>query len=84
MNIDLLYFPGCPNFRITCDLICQIVSERNLDVTLTLKSVDESNVKQFRGSPTVLVNGVDIEECFIHQKLPEYESDLQNLSIIQM
>ena len=68
-NINLIYFPGCPHFRKTCDLICEIVQKNKLNVILKLESVNNDNFHLFQGSPTVLVDGIDIEECYTNKKL---------------
>ena len=64
MIIDLLYFDGCPNHGPTLDLIADVlVAERILAEVREIQVADESDVRKnkFLGSPTIRVDGVDIE-----------------------
>jgi len=59
-RIRVLYFDGCPHFEGTLDLVRTIAGEAAVDV---LEVGDERDAAQLRffGSPTVQVDGVDIE-----------------------
>ena len=62
--VDLLYFEGCPNQEATRELIERIAVEEKLDPEVRLvavTSVEEAQQLRFLGSPTVRVNGHDIE-----------------------
>ncbi len=64
MKIQVLYFQGCPNHMPTVDLARQVVAEIGLDAEIEeveVASGDDTAQLGFLGSPTVLVNGVDIE-----------------------
>ncbi len=64
MKIQVLYFQGCPNHMLTVDLARQVVAEIGLDAEIKEVEVtrdDDAAQVGFLGSPTVLVNGVDIE-----------------------
>lgn len=63
-RVQLLYLPDCPNLRPTRDLIEQ--TSRELGVTLDLELIaitDEKSAQRLRflGSPTVRVDGQDVE-----------------------
>jgi hypothetical protein len=64
MHIELLYFDGCPNWQATlADLrrVLQAMGQPS-DVTLTLVStMADAQRARFAGSPTVRVNGRDVE-----------------------
>lgn len=64
MQIDVLYFEGCPNHRPAVDLAQSVVSE--LGVKAQIKQVlvndaEDAERLRFFGSPSVQVNGVDID-----------------------
>ena len=63
MDVALLYFDGCPNWRLIDERLRQALSlagredvrvERRL-----VTSTENAAAMQFRGSPTVHVNGQD-------------------------
>lgn len=63
MKISVLYFEGCPNHRPVVDMIRRLVAEHDLDASIEECEVapgDEARLR-FLGSPTVQVDGVDIE-----------------------
>jgi len=60
-TITLQYFDGCPNWRHTLSDLREIVSQ-DPDLSLTterIESPEQAEARAFRGSPTVLVDGVD-------------------------
>jgi hypothetical protein len=70
-KIDVLWFEGCPNGPATHKLVERIARELNLDAVISLIDVTSPEMAQelrFLGSPSVQVNGLDIE--------PERRDDL--------
>ncbi len=62
MDIALLYFDDCPNWKITDERLAVIADERP-DLTVTRHLVDtleEAERIGFHGSPSILVKGVDV------------------------
>ena len=62
--IEILYFEGCPNHRSTVDLTRQLVSELGLDLEIREVPIEtdaQAQQMRFLGSPSVRVNGRDIE-----------------------
>jgi len=61
MNIVLQYFDGCPNWKDVDAHIQQLKSEGlGLNITYQLIETPEAAAEAgFRGSPTVVVDGVD-------------------------
>lgn len=60
-RITLQYFDGCPNWKTTDRHLASLVDE-GLDLVIgheLIDSYEEALEKGFRGSPTVLVDGVD-------------------------
>lgn len=63
MRISILYFEGCPNHRPVVDKIRRLVAKHHLDASVEEHEVapgDEARLR-FLGSPTIQVDGVDIE-----------------------
>jgi hypothetical protein len=64
MDIDLLYFAGCPHVDATLDLIDDVLAEQGLHARISrieIKDGDDAERQRFPGSPTVRVDGVDID-----------------------
>ena len=63
MNIQLLYFDGCPCWLETKQTIEDTLSERGLAAPIDLVNVESNEQAQelsFVGSPTVRVDGEDV------------------------
>ena len=64
MRITVLTFEGCPSGDITHDLVKRVVSEEGVDAVVERVEVSDgqtARARRFLGSPSVHVNGVDIE-----------------------
>ncbi|MGH7726902.1 MAG: DF family (seleno)protein [Candidatus Eiseniibacteriota bacterium] len=64
MQIDVLYFAGCPNHGAAVDLVREVV--RDLGLQLPVQEIEVPNPEAavrlgFLGSPTIRVNGWDVE-----------------------
>lgn len=65
MTIELLYLEGCPHHDATVDLVHSVMkSEGMLDVVRQIRigNSEDAKAHDFPGSPTVRVNGRDIEK----------------------
>lgn len=63
-HVQLLYLPDCPNYQPTRELIKQTGSELGIELDLEIIAIgDEESAHRLRflGSPTVRVDGDDIE-----------------------
>ena len=61
VDVELQYFDDCPNWRVVDEHLRSLAAEF-AEVTVTHRLVntpEEADRVGFRGSPTVLVNGVD-------------------------
>lgn len=61
MDVTLLYFDGCPNW-LDADAHLRTLAAERPDLHITRRIVDTPEAaeeSQFRGSPSILVNGVD-------------------------
>jgi hypothetical protein len=64
MRIEVLYVPGCPNYRPAVERIQKVLISESLRADIEGIPVgSEAVAKAFRfpGSPTVRVNGTDVE-----------------------
>ena len=64
MRVDILYFNGCPNQLPTKELVRDVVQSLGLDATIReveVRDAEEAARLKFFGSPTVQVNGQDVD-----------------------
>ena len=64
MVIEILYFDGCPNHEPTLELAREVVAELGLEAEVRqvrVETPEEATERRFLGSPSVRVNGQDIE-----------------------
>lgn len=65
--IELLWFDGCPNYQAARRMIDEVVSEAGIEASIVMVEVEDEATGQlhgFPGSPTIRVDGVDIEPGF--------------------
>ncbi len=65
LTIDLLYFDGCPSYRQAWNDILDVLVEEKKDASVRLvavKDADRAGELRFAGSPTIKVNGQDLED----------------------
>ena len=64
VTIEILYFEGCPNHPPTVDRVREILERLGLDaevVEVEVQRLEDAPRLRFLGSPSVRVNGVDVE-----------------------
>jgi hypothetical protein len=64
LTVELLYFDGCPNHGAARDAIERIAAEEEVAIDLRLVEVtsqEAARAARFLGSPTIRVNGRDVE-----------------------
>ena len=62
--IEILYFDGCPNHEPTLELVRDVVAELGLEDEIRQERIgtpEKARERRFLGSPSVRVNGNDIE-----------------------
>jgi glutaredoxin len=62
--VEILYTDECPFWKETLRLISEVIADLKTDVTIKkvkVKSEEDAKKLKFPGSPTVRVNGVDID-----------------------
>lgn len=62
MDITLLYFEDCPNWKVADERLIDLAAERpGIRVTRHLvETLEEAERTGFHGSPSILVNGEDV------------------------
>ena len=61
MEIRFQYFDGCPNWQVTHERLEEAFRDRD-DVAVVMERVEtseEAAAVGFRGSPTILIDGID-------------------------
>ncbi len=64
MKIEILILEGCPNVRVTVDRLKAVLREYGLSVAIseiTVRDEKAADELRFLGSPTVRIDGVDVE-----------------------
>ena len=64
MTIEVLYFEGCPHLEPTLSLADEVLSQLGLSAEvrkIEVLSVEDAERVRFLGSPSVRVDGKDIE-----------------------
>ncbi|MFV1950595.1 MAG: DUF2703 domain-containing protein [Nitrospinota bacterium] len=65
MKVELLYFDGCPTHKDALNILEECV--REVDPTIRIEKInvisdDRANSLEFLGSPTIKIDGRDIDE----------------------
>lgn len=64
MTLELLYLEGCPNHDATVNLVRSVLEAEGVPTDfrqIAVRSREDAEALDFPGSPTVRVNGQDIE-----------------------
>ena len=64
MKVKVLYSRDCPNLEATVDLVREIATDNELSLDLEIREImseEEGITSRFQGSPTIQVEGSDIE-----------------------
>jgi len=64
MRIEVLYFEDCPNYVPTIDRLRTVLREEGMNVEVLeveVKNAAAAERLRFIGSPTIRINGLDIE-----------------------
>lgn len=63
-RVEVLTFEGCPHAEPAFELVTRVVSELKVDALverIEVADLDQARTYGFPGSPTIRVNGADIE-----------------------
>jgi hypothetical protein len=64
MRIELLYFEGCPGYEALLPRLRELIADEGFDVPIQLRrieTVEAAQRERFLGSPTVRIDGEDVE-----------------------
>ena len=64
MKIEILYVPGCPNYQPTFERLQSVLASESVKAGIhgiAVTTEVEAKALSFSGSPTVRVNGEDVE-----------------------
>ena len=64
MEIEVFYIDRCPNFSVTVDAVKRVLWQRGVICPIIETKVEDQEMAVsigFLGSPTVRINGLDIE-----------------------
>lgn len=70
--IEVLYFDGCPNHETFLPHLTELLAELHIASPVTLIRIetdDDAQAHQFLGSPTVRINGRDVEPATTERQL---------------
>jgi hypothetical protein len=60
MDVVVQYFDGCPNWELARDRLGRVIDKEKTTIRFeTVDSVERAEAVGFRGSPTILLDGVD-------------------------
>ena len=63
MEVEVLYFDGCPTYKAAENTLRQVLAEEGIDPEINLVVVntdEEARRQRFPGSPTIRVEGKDL------------------------
>lgn len=92
MNIDLLYFDGCPSWQNGLENLKAALMAEKVDVDIHLVRVEtneEAQQEKFLGSPSFRVNGQDLwpeerREFFLDCRVYATEKGLRGVPSVEM
>jgi hypothetical protein len=64
MKVEVLFFDGCPSHERLLPRLTQLIDEAGVDAELVLRrveSLEAAEAERFLGSPTVRIDGRDID-----------------------
>ncbi|MCF6271098.1 MAG: thioredoxin family protein [Melioribacteraceae bacterium] len=64
IKIEVQYFNGCPNSEAVLNMVKKFVAESELQINfdeILVETQENAEKYKFRGSPTILINGKDVE-----------------------
>jgi hypothetical protein len=62
VTLEVLYFDGCPSHEPLLAVLRELAAERGLEVTQRrIENAAQAEQERFLGSPSVRVDGVDVE-----------------------
>jgi hypothetical protein len=71
MRVELLHIPDCPNYEVAARLLKEILHEHGLPpkiiAEVSIADFAQAVALAFPGSPTIRINGKDVDPAFPEQ-----------------
>lgn len=70
MKIQVLYFDGCPSHEALLPRLREILAELDAEADIELRHIetlDQAEQERFLGSPTVRIDGADVEPAAVER-----------------
>lgn len=70
VNVEVLYFDGCPNYEALLPRLRELLASIGIAADIGLVKVQDADAaerKRFLGSPTVRIDGCDVEPGADHR-----------------
>jgi glutaredoxin len=67
--VDVLYYEDCPHYKEAADALKEVLAEEHVEARVTMVKVakgGEAEAFGFIGSPTILVDGHDVQRGMDH------------------
>lgn len=64
MKVELLYFDGCPSYQAFLPQLKELLRSEGIDDAVQLRRIEsdaDAIAARFLGSPTVRIDGIDVE-----------------------
>jgi hypothetical protein len=64
MKVELFYFDGCPNYEALLPELRELLAQEGIEEEVELRrveAIEEAERERFLGSPTVRVDGSDVD-----------------------
>ena len=64
MKVEVFYIEGCPNHRPATERVASVLRESGISAAvmeIAVASVEQARALGFLGSPTIRINGADVE-----------------------
>ncbi len=70
LSIDVLYYENCPHYKEAAETLKEVLDEERVDAEVHMVPVspgEHAEIWGFIGSPTILINGQDLEPEVDHE-----------------
>ena len=64
VHVTVLFYEDCPSYELALERLREVLSEENIDAhveVVKIESEEQAQEQHFVGSPTILLNGQDID-----------------------
>lgn len=64
MDVELLYWDGCPSYPEARELLAAVLADKGVDAEIRMHHVEthaEAKALRFPGSPTIRIDGRDVD-----------------------